>query len=518
MSAASTPVTIVIFGASGDLTRRKLVPALLHLYRQSRKSETVRTQDQQGTAKAVTASLLPTGLRIVGMAGRAWSSAEFRRQMRSGADEFAREPFSEEAWAALAERLHYLSGSFDDPAAFTRLHQFLADLEEGDEAHRLYYLATPPRFFAGIIAQLGSLGMTRDVQDEKRTITHWRRVIIEKPFGHDLASAQALNQAIHQSLAEHQIYRIDHYLAKETVQNILVFRFANSMFEPLWNRNTIDHVQITVAESVDVGHRGGYYDQAGVLRDMFQNHLLQLLALVAMEPPAAFDADAIRDEKVKLLRAIQPLSADAISGGTVRARYDGYTGLKGVTADLQTPTYAALTLYIDNWRWQGVPFYLRSGKALAKKTSEIIVQFKQPPHMIFPVSANGPLRSNYLAFCIQPHEGFHQRFEMKIPGRDLAMQAVDMDFHYDEAFSADTIPEAYETLLLNALEGDATLFTRSDGIEAAWRVIDSVLRGWETENAPPMAHYAQGSWGPTEADALLEKNGRHWRHGCHDTP
>ena len=489
-----TPTTLIIFGASGDLTRRKLIPALFQLCRQNR---------------------LPAGFRIVGLATSEWPTAEFRQRMRGGVDEFAREAFSEAEWDAFAERLHYMPGSFTDPATFDHLRQFLGEVEGGD-AHRLYYLATPPRFFAEIIAQLGSAGMAQELRHEAGTIRQWRRVIIEKPFGHDLPSAQALNQMVHEALDEHQIYRIDHYLAKETVQNILVFRFANTMFEPIWNRNYIDHVQITVAEAVDVGHRAGYYDQAGALRDMFQNHLMQLLALVAMEPPAAFDADAIRDEKVKVLRAVRPFTPTEIANHTIRAQYDGYCRAEGVAADSQTPTYAALELYIDNWRWQGVPFYLRSGKALAKKTSEIIIQFKQPPHMMFPVTVDEPLRSNYLAFCIQPHEGFHQRFEVKIPGQQIAMQPVDMDFHYDDAFPAASVPEANETLLLNALEGDATLFTRSDGIEAAWRVMDSVLQGWETEAAPPLATYAPGSWGPAEADEMLGRNGRFWRHGCID--
>lgn len=498
MNEHPTPTTIVIFGASGDLTRRKLVPALFHLCRQNR---------------------LPAHLKIVGFAVTAWDTAEFRRQMRSGVDEFAREPFSEAEWQTFAARLHYTSGGFTEAADFAHLRQFLETVE-GELSHRLYYLATPPRFFADIIAQLGDAGMARDagaVADAADSgQAAWRRVIIEKPFGRDLASARALNQAVHTTLDEHQIYRIDHYLAKETVQNILVFRFANTMFEPIWNRNYIDHVQITVAEAVDVGHRAGYYDQAGVLRDMFQNHLMQLLTLVAMEPPAAFDADAIRDEKVKLMRAVRPLTPTEVATQTVHAQYEGYCAADGVAERSATPTYAALELHIDNWRWQGVPFYLRSGKALAHKASEIIVQFKRPPHMMFPVTVDEPLRSNYLAFCIQPHEGFHQRFEVKVPGQQIAMQPVDMDFHYDEAFTADSVPEAYETLLLNALEGDATLFTRSDGIEAAWRVVDSVLQGWKTADAPPLTTYTPGSWGPAEADELLGRNGRFWRHGCLD--
>ncbi|MFO7682464.1 MAG: glucose-6-phosphate dehydrogenase, partial [Chloroflexota bacterium] len=470
------------------------VPALFRLCRQNR---------------------LPASFNVVGFAVTEWDTAEFRRQMRGGVDEFAREPFSEAAWNFFAERLHYAAGGFTEAVDFTRLEQLLNDIE-AEDAHRLYYLATPPRFFADIIAQLGATGMAQDVCSETGAVAVWRRVIIEKPFGRDLASAQALNQAVHRVLDEHQIYRIDHYLAKETVQNILVFRFGNTMFEPIWNRNYIDHVQITVAETVDVGHRAGYYDQAGVLRDMFQNHLMQLLALVGMEPPAAFDADAIRDEKVKTMKAVRPLSPAEITSQTVRAQYEGYCAADGVAEASATPTYAALELYIDNWRWQGVPFYLRSGKALAHKASEIIIQFKRPPHMMFPVSMAEPLRSNYLALCIQPHEGFHQRFEVKIPGREIQMQPVDMEFHYDDAFTPDSVPEAYETLLLNALEGDATLFTRSDGIEAAWRVIDSVLQGWQTDAAPPLTSYAPGSWGPVEADALLAGNGRFWRHGCLD--
>lgn len=493
MPDTNQPTTIVIFGASGDLTRRKLVPALFRLCRQNR---------------------LPAPFNVVGFAITEWNTAEFRRQMRSGVDEFAREPFREAEWTTFAERLNYVAGGFTDPVDYAHLRRFL-DALEGKDAHRLYYLATPPRFFADIIAQLGQAGMAQDLCGETGTVTAWRRVIIEKPFGRDLASAQALNRAVHTVLDEHQIYRIDHYLAKETVQNILVFRFANTMFEPIWNRNYIDHVQITVAEAVDVGHRAGYYDQAGVLRDMFQNHLMQLLALVAMEPPASFDADAIRDEKVKLMRAVRPLTPAEIATKTVRAQYEGYCcTTEGVAADSHTPTYAALELTIDNWRWQSVPFYLRSGKALAQKASEIIIQFKRPPHMMFPVALDEPLRANYLALCIQPHEGFHQRFEVKIPGQQIAMQPVDMDFHYVDAFTPDSVPEAYETLLLNALEGDATLFTRSDGIEAAWRVIDSILQGWQTSSAPPLAPYVPGSWGPAAAEQLLGQNGRFWRYSC----
>ena len=493
--AQSSPTTIVIFGASGDLTRRKLVPALFSLCRKNR---------------------LPANTNIVGFAFTDWDTAEFHRQMQTGIDEFVQESFSATDWSVFADRLHYVSGGFTEAADYTALQMALNKIE-GEKANRLYYLATPPRFFADIVAQLGAAGMVQEAVSTGSTATElaevYRRVIIEKPFGHDLASAQALNRAVHTDLAEHQIYRIDHYLAKETVQNILFFRFGNTMFEPLWNRNHIDHVQITVAETVDVGHRAGYYDQAGVLRDMFQNHLMQLLALVSMEPPASFAADAVRNEKVKALSSIRPMLPDEIAAHTVRAQYNGYRDAPGVASGSLVPTYAALQLYIDNWRWRNVPFYLRSGKALAQKATEILIQFKQPPHMMFDLPQDAGLRSNYLALCIQPHEGIHQRFEAKVPDTASEMRSVNMNFHYDEAFGECAIPEAYERLLLNALEGDATLFTRSDGIEAAWRTIDPILQLWETA-VSPMATYEPGSWGPDAADELLGRDGRKWLYSC----
>lgn len=481
----SDPTSVVVFGASGDLTHRKLLPAWFNLFRKER---------------------LPEGVRIVGFAKTAWDDAAFREEMREAVETYADNTHKEEEWEAFRQRLHYVPGDFTQPDDFATLADELEALEDGP-AHRLYYLATPPRFYAGIVEHLAELDMA--AQD-----TMWRRVIVEKPFGHDLESAHALNRSLHAVLAEHQIYRIDHFLGKETVQNVLVFRFANTIFEPVWNRNFIDHIQITAIEPDDVGHRAGYYDHAGVVRDMFQNHMMQLLALVAMEHPASFDADAIRNEKVKLIGAIRPIRGEAVGRNTMRGQYEGYRQTDGVAPDSQTATYATVRLFIDNWRWKGVPFYLRSGKALKKKATEIVIEFKDPPHLMFPLPEGYRITPNTLAICVQPDEGVHLRFEAKVPDTDADMRSVDMEFHYQDAFGPGSIPEAYERLLLDALQGDAALFARADGIEKAWGFVDGILEGWESSGGPPLRLYRRGSWGPPEAEEFIRRDGHHWILGC----
>ena len=476
------PTSIVIFGASGDLTRRKLVPALFNQYRKGR---------------------LPEPLLVAGFARRDWNHEEFRDLLRQGMEELADLHPDNDEWESFSKSLWYVRGDLSELESYRELHRFLAE-KESAPSNRLYYLATAPSLFPSIVSSLGEIGMGSQK-------TGWCRIVVEKPFGRDLASARVLNEAVHSVFDEHQVYRIDHYLGKDTTQNILYFRFLNTIFEPIWNRNHVDHVQITVSEEADVEHRAGYYDRAGVVRDMFQNHLLQLLALVAMEPPATFDADSLRNEKVKLLRAVRPIAL----ADTVRGQYRGYREAEGVVPDSQTPTYAAVKLYVDNWRWQGVPFYLRSGKSLAEKTSEIVIEFEEPPHLLFELPKDYQLTPNFLSLCIQPDEGIHLRFETKVPGSLQETRSVDMDFHYRTEFAGEPLPDAYERLLLDALQGDATLFTRSDDIEMAWRLVDPIVTGWEeAEDAPPLGIYEPGSMGPEEAEAFLRRDGRVWRMGC----
>lgn len=473
------PVSIVIFGASGDLTERKLVPSLFNLCRKDR---------------------LPKRFRVVGYGNTAFTDEQFRAHLKEGLKQFASFEYTEEEWNHFASNLVYLQGRYTDLADFKKLGKFLKDWEE-PAGNRVYYMATPPEVFPNII---DLLGLTDQLGEENG----WRRVVIEKPFGTDLASARSLNEQIHKTLREGQIYRIDHYLGKETVQNILMLRFANTIFEPLWNRNYIDRVEITVAEEVGVGHRARFYDQVGVLRDMFQNHLLQLTALVAMEPPASFDATALRNEKVKVLSAIHPMKEEDVPLQTVLAQYKGYREEKEVDPQSTTPTYAAVRLQVDNWRWQGVPFYLRSGKCLKEKLSQIIIEFKEPPHLLFPNSTNH-LTPNMLVLYLQPDEGMHLRFEAKVPDTIAEMRSVDMEFHYADSFGQTAIPEAYERLLLDIMTGDAALFTRADEVETAWGVIDPIIHTWEAQKQS-LPIYEPGSWGPKESDELLARENRKW--------
>jgi glucose-6-phosphate 1-dehydrogenase len=396
-----------------------------------------------------------------------------------------------------------------NPDDFRSIHQRLNEMgDEGD--NHLYYLATSPEFYPVVISHLSEEGMVAE-----RHQTGFRRLIIEKPFGRDRASAVALNRELLKAADENQVYRIDHYIGKETVQNLLVFRFGNAIFEPLWNRNYIDHVQITVAESEGVGHRAGFYDKAGVLRDMFQNHLMQLLTLVAMEPPALFEANALRDEKVKILQTIRDIAPEASAQFTVRGQYNGYRGEKGVDPNSTTETFGAVELFVDNWRWHGVPFYLRSGKMLTDKMSEVVIRFHRPPHQIFDIQSGATeLSTNHLSICLQPEEGFRLRFITKVPDQGMHTRPVDMNFLFRDSFGEKAIPEAYERLLLDAISGDPSLFIRGDEIELAWKVADNIREGWEGDHAPALLTYEPGTWGPSAADRLLGHHGRWWIQDC----
>jgi glucose-6-phosphate 1-dehydrogenase len=488
---AAGPCAMVLFGASGDLTKRKLVPALFNL---------------------VKASLLPKNFAILGVAVDQLGEEQFRSQVTSF---LPAEDRGSEAWNWFQQRLYYHCGDFGDPATYASVHDRLSQIDQqhNTEGNYLFYLATSPKFFASIVEKLGGNGLSRQENDR------WRRVIIEKPFGSDYDSARALNRQIKAVLGEDQIYRIDHYLGKETVQNILVFRFDNAIFEPIWNRRYIDHVQITNAETVGVEQRGGYFDTAGTLRDMVPNHVMQLLTLTAMESPVSFHADAVRSEQAKVLNAMQPLASEDVLQYSVRGQYGeglmgdervpAYRTEPGVSPESRTETFVALKLNIDNWRWVGVPFYLRTGKRLAKRHTEITIQFKKTPFVLF---RNAPVQkhSNQLVIQIQPVEGISLSFGAKIPGPILRVGSVDMSFEYSKYFGADAYT-GYEVLLYDCMIGDATLFQRADMVEAGWNVVDPVLDVWKALPPRKFPNYASGTWGPKESDELLKRDEREWR-------
>jgi glucose-6-phosphate 1-dehydrogenase len=493
----SPPTVVVIFGASGDLTARKLIPAIYNLAHDG---------------------LLPADFHLIGFGRKPMPDAGFQAIAAEAIKEFSRREMDPAVWARLAARTLYVSGGYDEPAAYARLGARIAGLETdiGQPLQSLFYISTPPSVFAPILQNLGASGLAaRHVRQATQS-----KVIIEKPFGRDLASARALNQSLLGEFEESQVFRIDHYLGKETVQDLLVQRFANAIFEPLWNRNFIDHVQITVAEEVGVGTRAGYYEQSGCLRDMIQNHTMQLLALTAMEPPVSFDPESIRDEKVKLLKAIQPLRLDGAASDVARAQYaagmlggqavPGYLAEKDIAPSSVTESYAALRLSINNWRWQGVPFYLRSGKRLARRVSEIAIRFKRAPGNIFAESDRFNLAPNTLAFQLQPDEGLSLVLNAKVPGLETRTQPVKMNFRYATTFGSNT-PEAYERLVLDAMIGDGTLFIRGDETERSWQLITPILEHWAAQGRTGMDSYPAGSWGPASSAALLAANGHAWR-------
>ncbi|MBX7122177.1 MAG: glucose-6-phosphate dehydrogenase [Opitutaceae bacterium] len=490
------PTVVVIFGASGDLTARKLIPAVYNL---------------------AVDNLLPADFHLIGYGRKEIPDDEFRALAAEAIREFSRRELNNDIWGRVAAHTTYVAGGYDDKPAFDRLASAIGAIEKriGREVQPLFYISTPPSVFAPILLNLGASGLAA----RHRGTPHHAKVIIEKPFGKDLASAVALNGTIRSVFEEHQVYRIDHYLGKETVQDLLVQRFSNSIFEPLWNRTYIDSVQITVAEEVGVGTRGGYYEQSGALRDMIQNHTMQLLALTAMEPPVSLDAESVRDEKVKVLRAIQPLRLGP-GGDVARAQYaagmisgkpvKGYLEEDGIAALSRTETYAAIRLSIHNWRWQGVPFYLRSGKRMARRVSEIAIQFKRPPGTLFAESERFNLAPNTLAFQIQPDEGLSLILNGKVPGLETRTQPVKMNFKYSTTFGSNT-PEAYERLVLDAMIGDGTLFIRGDEAETSWRLYTPVLESWAAAGREGMESYPSGSWGPTNAEELLSRSNHVWR-------
>jgi len=488
------PCTIVIFGASGDLTARKLIPALYHLFKDK---------------------LMPPMFRIVGFARREKTDESWRQELRAALDQFSRtKPVEEAVWKQFSANIFYCQGDLGDAAAYKKLEGMLTSFGSGPlRENLLFYLATQPSQFGQVVEELHRAALLH------KEGAGWQRIVVEKPFGHDLASAHALNNELTRYAHESQVCRIDHYLGKETVANILMFRFSNSIFEKLWNRNSVDHVQITISETLGVGERGGYYEEAGALRDMAQNHMLQVLSLIAMEPPVSLEAESVRDEKVKLLKSIRPLTPADVAKQVVRGQYfagvvngqprPGYRQETKVKTDSNVETYVAIKLLIDNWRWSGVPFYLRTGKNLPMSASEVRIQFRPTPNVLFAAQGGQHLDPNALTLRLQPNEGISLRFNGKVPGMSLGVRPVRMHFSYDAEFGAYT-PEAYERLLLEAIAGDATLFIRRDEVETAWQIVDSIRAGWQGKALTNREFYAAGTWGPIASDDLLAQLGHAW--------
>ena len=489
---------IVIFGATGDLTSRMIVPALYSL-------------QQRG--------LLPEDFAIVGFSRSKWNTAVFRDEMEAAVRESAgAAPVDGDAWGKFAQRLYYISGNYGNRRDFQQLAELLDSVSANHNCggNYVFYLSTPPSVYSDVIQQLGAVGLHQGYGEE----SSWRRVVIEKPFGRDLTTAHTLNAQLANVFSESQTYRIDHYLGKETVQNILVFRLANHIFEPLWNRRYVDHVQITASESLGIEHRAGYYEESGAMRDMFQNHLLQLYSLVAMDPPVVFDSEAVGAEKIKVLRATRQIPLSELDQWAVRGQFGqgwvqgeyikGYREEEDTDPRSNRETFAALKLHIDNWRWEGVPFYLRSGKSMAKKVTEIAIQFKRVPHLLFGLMPADTVNPNAIVIRVQPNEGFSLQFRVKSPGQTIRVQPVSMNFDYESLFNGEA-PPAYETLLLDIMRGDRTLFAHSEWIEYAWGLITPIIEAWDSSPASNFPNYEAGSWGPPEADALIARDGRSWR-------